>query len=229
MSKVDKEYYAGNAMPPVNQIQLSVIALGITILAINYISLATFDSKVLTEVVFWQRLILLMLVILFSCYTALVYNAYWHSERPDNKEKIFPDNPLRIFALFLIDVFQVAVAAGMFGVLFIPDAFQLQVTGPCRQELTAPGCLGLSGHTVLMIFSLGALWHGTAVAWYAICDRAGALDVGIHAIFSFVYLALALGSHFLGGLHPWIAAGAFAAVLTALFLVQGQRWLRKGN
>ncbi len=225
MSGTHRDYYAGHVMDRVNQIQLAVIGLGIAILAINYLSLVTFDSDVLTSPLFWQRLVLLMLVILFASYTALVYNAYPVRMRNSESDRIVGGYPIRIFALFLIDIFQVAIAAGMFGVLFVPGAYQLHSSELCGAGLAAQGCIGFSEHAIEMIFVLGAFWHLSATAWYAISDGVGVRDVRVHGAFAVVYAGLVSVSYHVDWFGPWIAAGSFAAVLLALFLVQGQRWL----
>lgn len=221
-----RQYYAGHVMDRVNQIQLAVIGIGIAILAINYLGLVTVEVAVLFSAAFWQRVVLLLLVIVFSSYTALVYNAYPVQIHEPGAGHVKGSYPMRIFALFLLDIFQVTVAACMFGVLFIPDAVQLLESPRCAGGVASQACLGLPRFAIEMIFALGVLWHLAVAAWYAIADGLGQRDFPVHVVFALVYVALgALGFHF-AWFDAWIAALAFAGVLATLFLVQGRRWLK---
>ncbi len=226
MTTEDREYYAGHVMDRVNQIQLAVIGIGIAMLAINYLGLVTVEAGVLGSSAYWQRIILLLLVILFACYTALVYNAYPIQVGKSDTSPVRGRYPTRIFSLFLLDIFQVTLAACMFGVLFIPDARQLIGGEYCVTSLEGPNCLGLPEYALETIFVLGALWHLTAAVWYWIADGLRVHDVPVHCLFAIVYLGLAAASYLLAWFDPWVGAGGFLLVLSCLFLVQGSRWLR---
>jgi len=224
MSRDHREYYARHVMERVNQIQLAVIGIGIAILAINYLGLVTARFVVLESEYYWQRLILLLLVIVFASYTALVYNAYPVQRRKPDQSPTRVGYPIRIYSLFLLDIFQVTLAACMFGVLFIPDAAQLVNSGSCSDEITSADCLGLPKRGIEIIFVLAALWHLSVAAWYGIADGLKARDVPVHGVFGLAYVALA-------AIYQWDVVGVWAAVLgfalllTALFVVQGRRWL----
>jgi len=225
MSAADRAYYAGHVMERVNQIQMAVIGIGIAILAINYLGLVTADISVLKSSVFWQRVILLLLVIVFSSYTALVYNAYPVQLSDQQRKEARGGRPTRIFALFLLDIFMVTLAACMFGVLFIADAVQLLASPPCAEGIASRLCLGLPLLGIEMIFLLGAAWHLLTAAWYAIADGIGVRDVAVHLGFSAIYVLLAVVNWGLDWFGPWLATASFALILTALFMIQGRRWL----
>ncbi len=224
MSSEHREYYAAHVMDRVNQIQLAVIGIGIAILAINYLGLVAIEFDVLQSEYYWQRLTLLLLVIVFASYTALVYNAYPVQARSSEGARSRVGYPLRVYSLFLLDIFQVTLAACMFGVLFIPEAVQLLDSDNCIDDFTSEKCLGLPEYGIEIIFALGALWHLSVSAWYAIADGFKVRDVPVHAIFAAVYVAMAL-IHQVDWFGVWSAAAGFALVLIALFVVQGRRWL----
>lgn len=225
MTTDHRQYYAGHVMDRVNQIQLAVIGIGIAILAINYLGLVTAEVAVLFSSAFWQRVILLMLVIVFSCYTALVYNAYPVQLHEPGIGHVKGSYPVRIFALFLLDIFQVTVAACMFGVLFIPDAVQLLSSPQCSGGVDSGACLALPELGIEMIFMLGALWHLAVAVWYAVADGIKVRDIPIHVVFAAIYVLLAGLGHYLEWFGAWAAAAAFCLVLILLFFAQGRRWL----
>lgn len=226
MNTDHRQYYAGHVMDRVNQIQLAVIGIGIAILAINYLGLVTVDVAVLSNPSFWQRVTLLLLVIVFSSYTALVYNAYPVQVQRLGNKPVKGGYPVRIFVLFLLDIFQVTVAACMFGVLFIPDAVQLLESRQCTDGFASRQCLGLPEFGVEMIFALGALWHLAVAAWYAIADGLKIRDIPIHIAFVAIYVALSTLSFHIEWFDAWAAAASFCLVLALLFFAQGRRWLK---
>lgn len=226
MNSDHRQYYAGHVMDRVNQIQLAVIGIGIAILAINYLGLVTVEVGVLFSSAFWQRVALLLLVIVFSSYTALVYNAYPVQIHRSGAGPVKGSYPARIFTLFLLDIFQVTVAACMYGVLFIPDAVQLLESPRCAEGVMSQSCLGLPELGIEMIFALGVLWHLAVAAWYALADGLGKGDISVHVVFALLYVLLASISFYFAWFDAWIAAAAFGVVLASLFLVQGRRWLK---
>lgn len=226
MNTDHRQYYAGHVMERVNQIQLAVIGIGIAILAINYLGLVTVEIGVLFSPAFWQRVILLLLVIVFASYTALIYNAYPVQVHEPGYGQVKGSYPARIFALFLLDILQVTVAACMFGVLFIPDAVQLLESPQCSEGVVSQQCLGLPELGVEMIFALGAIWHLAVAAWYAVADGLRIRDIPVHATFALIYVLLASASFQFDWIGPWIAAAAFCVVLVLLFFAQGWRWLK---
>lgn len=227
MNIAHRKYYTRHVMDRVNQIQLAVIGIGIAILAINYLGLMTAEIDVLSSPPFWQRVILLLLVILFSSYTALVYSAYLIRVDDPETSHIKGGHPVRILTLFLLDIFQATVTACMFGVLFIPDAVQLLSSPPCSEQLISQQCLGLPELAIEMIFLLGAAWHVLVTAWYVVADGFRKPDVRNHCCFASIYVLLALASFFFDWFNPWIAAASFSVVLISLFVVQGRRWLEE--
>lgn len=226
MNTDHRQYYAGHVMDRVNQIQLAVIGIGIAILAINYLGLVTVEIGVLFSPSFWQRVSLLLLVIVFSSYTALVYNAYPVQIHEPGNGHVKGSYPVRIFALFLLDIFQVTVAACIFGVLFIPDAAQLLASPQCSEGFASKQCLGLPELGIEMIFVLGAVWHLAVGVWYAIADGFRVRDIPVHSVFAVIYVLLALASFHFQWFGAWIAAAAFCVVLALLFFAQGRRWLK---
>lgn len=226
MNTDPRQYYTSHLMDSVNQIQLAVIGIGIAILAINYLGLVTVEIDVLFTPPFWQRVILLLLVIAFASYTALVYKAYPIKIHKRRESPIRGSDPVRIFTLFLLDIFQVTLAACMFGVLFVPDAAQLLDSRKCSVGLASQQCLGLPELGIEMIFALGALWHVTVAVWYGLVDGFTERDAGVHSIFALGYVLLVAVSFYFQWFDAWIAAGSFSVVLIALFFVQGRYWLK---
>ncbi|MDZ7685501.1 MAG: hypothetical protein U5O39_11270 [Gammaproteobacteria bacterium] len=131
-----RSYYVRHVMGRISDLQFGVIGIGIALLALNYLGLVTMtDLRVFQLDVFWRRVALLALVIVFAAYCAIVYNAYGLRAIDDGGKPLSVSNPFRLFIMFLLDIAHLTIIAAMYGVLYIPDTWDLLNSEACRVSL----------------------------------------------------------------------------------------------
>lgn len=218
-----RNYYVRHVMGRIGDLQFGVIGIGIALLALNYLGLVTMtDLAVFQLDVFWRRVALLALVIVFAAYCAIVYNAYGLRAIDDHGKPLSVNNPFRLFVMFLLDIAHLTIIAAMYGVLYIPDTWNLINSEACRVSLQQ--CLALGSNETGIIFVLGAMWHGVVATWYLVSDGRS-MNVANHVGFMMAYgLAVVLGI-FTAWFDGWISVLAFLAIIVGLLVVQGRRWL----
>lgn len=217
-----KAYYIHNVMPRVNEMLLGLIGIGVLILSVTYIHLVTLEPEILLNENYWKRIFLIVIIIAFAAYNAIVYYAYANEE---GQHVPRTDRPLRVFGLFLLDLAQITFAACMFGTMYIESTSDTLANGACATSLDSPQCLALDKHSIVMIYALGALWHLSVAAWYVIAESWSNGNVRSHGGFMLLYLLLILATTTVGLFSDWLAISIFGVIVALVYHAQGERWL----
>lgn len=151
----------------VEDLILGVVALGILFVSIEYVQFALefkqqlAESRLSTE--FVQRIVLFFAVLIFSSYYLISYAAYFAHKSEKNGGTKFKSS--QIVILYILELLQVTVAAGLFAVVLIGDLTGINFKNYDQAD-TAFNLIEVTLSSIGMIYFFMIVWHSVVFIWY---------------------------------------------------------------
>ncbi|WP_017940428.1 MULTISPECIES: hypothetical protein [unclassified Thioalkalivibrio] len=206
------EVFYSRLSEKISDLILAVIALGLLVVSVEYVQFLTDHPGTFVDPEFWKRIILALLVTVFTAYKFVAYSAYFCA--PDNATRLARLSPVRVILMFLCDLAQVMLVAWLYAVLLIGHLTSLGG----REGATE---VTLGDNMIQFLFLFMALWHVAVLLWYTVA-RGTWRDRAVHGGFAVAYL-LAIGMLSLvdGVLSrqwtDWIAIAFYGACVVLLY------------
>lgn len=227
------KFYKHTLAARINDLLMGVIALGILVVAIEYIQIGTSLRNFNDVHNLLQRLVLLLLVVFFACYILIAYSAYWDAtpeiEQELNVASFDELSSSRIIVIFLLDIIQVALVACMVGTMLVGDLTNFRSIPPSPEV-----SLDLNLIDFAFLFALAFAWHTVIVIWYSIRD--GGFQIrSVHTGYLGIYLVLFTGILIMAQwedtswhrIVEWMLTIIFGTLIGTLFVIKGKSDLER--
>jgi len=207
---------------------LAIVALGILVVSIEYVQLYLDHPDSINWVIFAEKMVLFLAVILFTAYYFLAYSAFF--QRQSTHKRLRELRAGRIVALYMIDLAQVAIAALPYTVLLVgtltsaPDEYS-------SDSVLKADHLGVTINHLQFLFWVMLLWHIIVGSWYAVFARSR-WSFGLHGVYVLVYIALLVILPFIqdnmeSSLIKWCLILGYLFIVISLYVTKGRRDINK--
>ncbi|WP_147291781.1 hypothetical protein [Alteromonas aestuariivivens] len=215
-----------NVAGRIEDLILAIVALGILVVSIEYIQFYLYHRELnLDTHGFIQRIVLFLVVILFTSYYFLAYSAYFsHNDTDDNLSNLCS---LRLITMYILDLIQVTLAALPYAILLIgtlssaPDQFNSWKPG----EFIA---LKISLNQMHLLFVIMMCWHLVVYAWYMVASGDQS-SKRLHLGYTACYVLLAMQSAYApqwaekSPFFVWGLIGVYMLLVLSLYLSKGKQ------